>query len=586
MDSRKIVYHDLQTGNAVKNPRHIKKIINRRSPASPRATFDFQGELKDANIAFVEYWGKRQKQEDDVAIGVFEDFASIDLTRQDFTFITSRTVNCLQNMVTQLGLHDGGSTLCNVLLWGNQIVTTNVGDSAAYLCVLNSAGKVEQFERLNELHHPNTPSENGRIKKEKNYVAGDRLIALSSTTPAQFLAMSRSIGDNKFEGSGLSHEPESTFVELPENAQAIVVVACDGLTEPEDMTLDKIAGIIAANHAEPHVVIAKELAVNAIKAGSHDNVTVLVTDVKPTARDVKYMAVFDGHFGAQVSELLSDFFPSVLNVFIKIKLLKKYVTNERVDNVVNSINDACAYVMALLSVEKDIEHAKQNIKYCLQLFSKMLDELADADNNHDLISNLISEPRYQLLKLILFTADFVRFSKDYERVIKCNPDLLEPTLQLRRLSIDVIRCIDDHRANLLMRHEILSVLSEYENRLDLQGAAYHALSAIMDISNGIHQFTDKNTMNFDFFAYRRKEEIGIIVKLKNMIIEQFKNEIMTGVKLLNCVQAYLLWDDHPTLLQISDGFKEKMKVAAKLLFKHVGELKLQSEDNNLTRALK
>lgn len=266
-------------------------------------TIDYRAYHPETHTGIVELWGMRNHQEDRVAIGRLKRFA--DLTEIQRKKTISSTIKNLQNLITKKHLISG-STLCITIICGNKVYTASVGDSTAFLTVLDEQSDVIQYLRLNRiLHNPTQEDEEKRLNQ--NYIRHGRL--------AGRLALSRALGDNDFEPYGLLHEPEQIYVDdviIPKNGSAIIINACDGLTEGDCLDNEDIKKIIKANYNKRSDYIAVELATAAYENGSTDNISVLVSPIHPEDKHAKFLAVFDGHGGDEVSELL---FQNVANSF-------------------------------------------------------------------------------------------------------------------------------------------------------------------------------------------------------------------------------------------------------------------------------
>lgn len=123
------------------------------------------------------------------------------------------------------------------------------------------------------------------------------------------LKLARGFGDIDFEEVGYSHDPEvvKTEIQLEEGDQVFVVVGCDGLTEANIVTPEKMGEIISANRDQSPDVIAQALVGAAFNEGkgkmnkgkwdaegSTDNISTAVFRVgtKPGSA-----TVLDGHGG-------------------------------------------------------------------------------------------------------------------------------------------------------------------------------------------------------------------------------------------------------------------------------------------------
>lgn len=351
MESRKSVDEELSfkklTGHIIPDPFDAIRQLNRRAKSVTSSFFvyadnkklDYKVEYAAANIGLVELWGHRETQEDSYALG--------QIKAADFTALSSDTIKKIHAdtvaflsewiLLSDITLREymgknesiSGSTQCSVLIAKNKIYTTSLGDSAAYLCCLDQNANVSEFRRLNTLlHNPSSAEEALRITQQSKNSTNNAII--NNRLNGQ-LAVSRSYGDAYFERYGLSHEPDVYIddVVIPEGGKAFVVVACDGLTEcyarTERPVLSEsdIAELINMNQYENVSNIAKVLAERAKARGSMDNISVAVTQIDPQAVDAKYIAIFDGHGGDQVSAFLQQHYSAVYKLFMYMALLQQ-----------------------------------------------------------------------------------------------------------------------------------------------------------------------------------------------------------------------------------------------------------------------
>ncbi len=275
------------------------------------AKFDYTAIHPLTKTAIVQLWGKRFKQEDRICIGRFNNFNKLNESQRKHVLLN--TIKKLQEQITKKDLV-GGSTLCGAILTGNKIYTANVGDSLAYLAILDHQGQMFKFYRLNRILHTPTQEKEARRIPDENIYSG-RL--------AGRLALSRAIGDNDFEQYGLLHEPDEIYVDeykIPTKGHGFVIVASDGLTEGECLTEELLINLIQDTYLESTEVIASKLAVEAYLNGSTDNISVLIAPLHSTSTGAEYAAVFDGHGGDDVSEYLYQKFDDILKNEIHLSL--------------------------------------------------------------------------------------------------------------------------------------------------------------------------------------------------------------------------------------------------------------------------
>lgn len=267
------------------------------------------------DIGITELQGRRNAQEDRVAFGELEDFEK--LSEVEKAFVLRNTIEIIEDIIVEenLGLHQG-STLCSTVLLGNQIYTSHVGDSAAFVCILNKKGKTIIFKQLNQVHHPDREDERERIE-----TAGGKVSTHILGIPRLMgqLALSRALGDRSFESVGLIHDAEICIpcpyiADIPPEGKGFVITACDGLTEDNKLSAENICSIIEANQTELPHIIASQLATSAFDSGVGDNISVMVTSIKSSAKQAKFMTVFDGHGGDQIADVASQLYDTILRM--------------------------------------------------------------------------------------------------------------------------------------------------------------------------------------------------------------------------------------------------------------------------------
>lgn len=271
--------------------------------------------------------GSRPYQEDRLAVSTSEVEHFSALSQQQQKSVLSGTVAAMQKAHGKK--RDVGSTLCTVTAWTERDPATNqrkvktscanLGDSRAYLVVGNAESS--RIIMLNAVHNPElkkNQTEYERILKKgriKKYGRSDYLY-MEGWFSQDYLAVSRSIGDTKFESAGLSHEPEITFKEelLQEGEQAFILVASDGADRlPCDEIKSKIFRASSLSAAAEGLV-GHALLKNGKKS---DNVSLAIVEVEDSPVSA---IVLDGHGGDSVSEAVQlAFYPS----------LKSHIDRER-----------------------------------------------------------------------------------------------------------------------------------------------------------------------------------------------------------------------------------------------------------------
>lgn len=159
---------------------------------------------------------------------------------------------------------NSGST-CNLLIIikdTNTFYVANTGDSRAILCMKN--GDVLQ---LSKDHKPNDMKEKHRIEQSGGFVRSGRVNGI--------LAMSRSFGDKDI-SEYLTSDPDIIKGNLTQNAE-FFVQASDGLYDV--LTNRQICSFVKSLRERnvPLTNIPKLLVNHAIKIGSQDNVSAIIT---------------------------------------------------------------------------------------------------------------------------------------------------------------------------------------------------------------------------------------------------------------------------------------------------------------------
>lgn len=173
-----------------------------------------------------------------------------------------------------------GSTFCVVVVRLGMIWVCNVGDSRAVLSSRHGTTS------LSADHHPSLPLEQDRIERAGGWVSGNRVCGM--------MAMSRSIGDRdlkmdrakhlRMTDSVLTAEPDITSSAVRADDK-FIILATDGLWGVQDYINSEWAELAIENFKQGRGVksAAKKLMVNAIRAGSQDNVAVIVIDLHAKA---------------------------------------------------------------------------------------------------------------------------------------------------------------------------------------------------------------------------------------------------------------------------------------------------------------
>ncbi len=257
-------------------------------------------------------------------------------------------------------LSKSGSCACLASGWYRQghvyVSTSYVGDSVALLVGLDQAGELKYAIACNpDLHNVNYESEIQAIKlgqgRSHNPSAnlGKRL--------AWELSVTRSIGDPEYEEYGLCHAPETTFIQQTflNTDQVYLVVACDGAMEhlaeknqtPHDFAkeLGDLFTRAFATGKKTAKYLAQMIKDNAVKAGSKDNISVMVMPIDKKSAPIT-AAVFDGHEGAGVAQLCKQNFVEYLKI---VSMFYKHMSTKI--NAQRQINEFDAIIHAILTFD-------------------------------------------------------------------------------------------------------------------------------------------------------------------------------------------------------------------------------------------
>lgn len=263
----------------------------------PQYEVDYLAWDADAQIGMVELWGRRNTQEDTATFGHLPAFMS--LTDEQATELLEYTPATLQKIILLNNLGNYcGSTFCSVIIQGNKVFTTNVGDSTALLCLIDQDGGVS-LERLNRKLHE------------------------------FMLRLSHAIGDQDY---GMEHDADVYIdtVTIPENGRAFILNACDGLINNRWMSMGAVREYIKILYHDDNNIsaleLSKKLATESFNRGSLDNITVIATELNTNETIAKQMNIYDGHGGNQVSLILRQLHEVVLlNELLLIKAFPQHV---------------------------------------------------------------------------------------------------------------------------------------------------------------------------------------------------------------------------------------------------------------------
>ena len=293
-------------------------------------------------------WGKNQ--EDRLQYAVLEGFQALSETRQKEVFKNAiEVVNAEIDLYCKDFNKHVGSTLCAAVAWldqddnGNQVAKTvcaNLGDSLAYLCIVNS----ENGRSSAQLHPLNTPhvisKENYQNNTEYKRLGGEKYnfhLRGNHYCLTNGLMPTRSLGDyHAYKNHKLSHDPEILLKSFPiaVGDKAFVIVASDGIEGLPGYLIEQAVRIkcenpgiycsiskILSNNSErtfdaSKVMLSESIALDLVQTvvaltneeGRIDNIAVTAY---PVQEQPVSSAVFDGHGGSvrvSVSEFASQKF--------------------------------------------------------------------------------------------------------------------------------------------------------------------------------------------------------------------------------------------------------------------------------------
>jgi Serine/threonine protein phosphatase len=272
----------------------------------------------NVNIGLAELIGQRSSQEDCLKSAVYaiQDFIKLPGSTQKI--VLKQTFALLQHKYGQRSAV--GSTACAAITWIKRdvlhLITANLGDSAAYLIVIDTSSTNETTTaiRINALHNADkekNPEEYQRVievcqENNKSLPFGDQRLSSDSG-----LSVSRAFGDTDDEAYGLSHKPDILTYQrkLLATEVAFILCACDGLTDNNALTLAEIGQLLLKHKDESLDKIANRLVTTALQKGSEDNISAGIAKIgeKPLS-----IAIFDGHGSDLVSrEIGEHFYPTL-----------------------------------------------------------------------------------------------------------------------------------------------------------------------------------------------------------------------------------------------------------------------------------
>lgn len=394
----------------------------------------------EANVGLCEIRGRRNEQEDSIAFSeeIVAYFQTLSDEEKQQAFI--KTFQDLQAKHKEDLFV--GSTACVTITWQDPNNRTlhawnaNLGDSLAYIAIVDEKTGKTTLERLNKLHVPN-PGENkdeaerlrqGNYKILTEVDKGKKYWYLAFNKYK--LSVTRAVGDVIASKHGLSHEPEITHreIDVSPHHKVLLLSACDGLTET-NLSENKIAQVIKTNLKLPYDKIAAKLVTAAFDSGSMDNISVAISE--PPAS----IAIFDGHGGRRVSRKLEErFYP----------VLKKNILEPQLEHALKQ-HDWLTVIPLLLSIDSttlsylkpsiltDLNSSRSSatagfINYVKRIKSpneqkKILDSIYDSKNSLGIILNTPTKPF--AFNFTLRWHNFQRITKSISTILEAFPDIQE-----------------------------------------------------------------------------------------------------------------------------------------------------------------
>lgn len=309
----------------------------RKNGASPNLANIFINPYPDKKINYTqthptqmygacELWGHRVTQEDRIVMGNFDNHMFSNLSDIQWRSALINTVSELQKETEELPGNQG-ATICANIIIGNKVINTNLGDTESFLVRIKANGLVDTSTLYGELHSPSTAKEKARIEKAGGKITLDksinRIVIPGTNIPG--LSVSGALGDRIF-GATVTHNPviKITDIQLEEGEKAFVINACDGLREGlsklKNEVEQSISAVVSQSQDLPPEEIAKRLALKSLNAGSNDNISVIVVPFNPNDTSQTYTAVFDGHGGDSISDMLYVNFIGTLSLHLEKEL--------------------------------------------------------------------------------------------------------------------------------------------------------------------------------------------------------------------------------------------------------------------------
>jgi serine/threonine protein phosphatase PrpC len=325
---------------------HTRNDINKGDYSIKDNDYSKEIELKEGHVeAFLtEIQGERRAQEDEVIVGSLVEFEQ--LSERGRQFVLNNTISVLQQEIKENNLWSG-STASVVISCKDSVYLINIGDSTAFLAAQN-----ELHPLYKRLHNCSQPDVDPHLTLVKDIFGGWRL--------ESGINLYKALGDFQHERYGLTHQPDIESELISKDKKYFVINACDGLTERmSKQQLDNIVKRIVTSGSiltekdylvifnnelikstEAYTLTSKLLAMSSQKVGdletarilsttltalgyvlgSRDNISVAVMLIEQDNPIARYVAVFDGHSGREVSDYLSQNFDRVIKTEILLRL--------------------------------------------------------------------------------------------------------------------------------------------------------------------------------------------------------------------------------------------------------------------------
>jgi serine/threonine protein phosphatase PrpC len=245
-------------------------------------------------VALASYQGDRPYQEDRFLI------ETADITAKGAKLFLSEIFSAAAKRTDG---NDAGATGTAMVLSKDLTLTAAfVGDSPVVVFIRDPATGEIEARKLTRDHHARESSEKARIEREGGRVARNGRVMGS-------LELSRAFGDAGY--LGVSQIPEFAKADLKKEIDGgrdvYICVSSDGLyaaLEREDYVQPLKDAIAAGREAQ----LADIFAAHAYASGSGDNITALVVKVPAAMTTGLFLAIADGHGGAETAQQVVESF--------------------------------------------------------------------------------------------------------------------------------------------------------------------------------------------------------------------------------------------------------------------------------------